>query len=48
MDPREPPKTGQQRPTGALLFVLVISGVVLGVALLLGVWMYWLGGFLPG
>lgn len=48
MDPREPRQTGRPRPSGSLLFVLVISGVVMAIAVLVAVWMYWLGGALPG
>lgn len=44
----KPPQTYRSRPAGPLLFVLVISGVVMAVALALVVWLYWLGGVLPG
>jgi hypothetical protein len=44
----ERPDPAPRRPTGALLFMLVISAVVISVAVLVAVWMYWLNGLLPG
>ena len=41
---REP----SRRPSGALIFLLAVSAVVIGFAALVAVWMYWLGGFVPG
>ena len=38
----------RRRPSGPLLFMLTISGVVIGFAVLVAVWMYWLGGVAPG
>jgi hypothetical protein len=42
--PTPPPR----RPTGPLLFVIVLSIVVMAFAVLLVIWMYWLGGVIPG
>ena len=42
------PTPSPRRPTGPLLFVIVLSGIVMGFAVLLVIWMYWLGGVLPG
>ena len=44
---RRTPTPSPRRPTGPLLFVIVLSGVVMGFAVLLVIWMYWLGGVLP-
>jgi uncharacterized membrane protein len=48
MTPRRTPKPASPRPSGSLLFVLVISAVVMVVAVLVAVWMYWLSGVVPG
>ena len=41
------PTPNPRRPTGPLLFVIALSGIVMGFAVLLVIWMYWLGGVLP-
>ncbi|MFN8629540.1 MAG: hypothetical protein U0838_04230 [Chloroflexota bacterium] len=43
----ERPNSARRGPSGPLLFVLVISAVVMAIAVLVAVWMYWLGGALP-
>ena len=47
-EPREErarvPAPARRRMSPALLFVIVLSAIVMAVAVLVAVWMYWLAG----
>ena len=43
-EPREERAPARRRMSPALLFVIVLSAIVMAVAVLVAVWMYWLAG----